>query len=63
MKIKFYTPLSGIDDQAFGAATFGFVGSEDERAFKQYYISGGNEFVHALRDKVGAPLVGSSLFD
>ena len=32
MKIKFYTPLSGIDDQAFGAATFGFVGSEDERA-------------------------------
>ena len=31
MKMKFYTPCHGIDDQTFGAATFGFVGKEDEK--------------------------------
>ncbi len=93
MKIKFYTPSNGIEDQTFGAASFGFVGSEDERACSSIefpeeiqgtFISGSykecleripekswqagivllgnagkeNEFVHALREKVGAPLVG-----
>ena len=31
MKIKFYTPSHGSERETFGAATFGFVGSEDER--------------------------------
>ena len=93
MKIKFYTPSHGIDDQTFGAATFGFVGNEDERmcgsvefseeirgtlicgsykecldriSDKTWQIGivllgnagGENDFVHALREKVGVPLVG-----
>lgn len=93
MKIKFYTPSHGIERETFGAATFGFVGSEDERicssiefledikgtlicgSYKECLeqipdgpwqagivllgnAGGENEFVHALRKKVGAPLVG-----
>ena len=93
MKIKFYTPSHGIDNQAFGAATFGFAGNEDERACSSIQFpeeirgtliwgsyeeclqqipdrpwqagivllgnaGGENAFVHALRAKVGAPLVG-----
>lgn len=32
MKIEFFTPSCGIPTESFGAATFGFVGAEDERA-------------------------------
>lgn len=31
MNIKFYTPALGIEEDAFGCATFGFVGQENER--------------------------------
>jgi len=31
MKIKFYTPSYEVSDDVFGAATFGFVGAENER--------------------------------
>ena len=93
MKIKFYTPSHGIERESFGAATFGFVGSEDEKvcssiefpedirgtlicgSYKECLeqipdkswqagivllgnAGGENEFVHALWEKVGAPLVG-----
>lgn len=31
MKLKFYTPSYGVSNSEFGAATFGFVGAENER--------------------------------
>lgn len=32
MKLTFFTPSYGVPTDSFGAATFGFVGAEDERA-------------------------------
>jgi hypothetical protein len=32
MKMVFYTPCHGVEESGFGAATFGFVRAEDERA-------------------------------
>ena len=94
MNIMFYTPEYGVAENVFGAATFGFVGAEDETCRKAIAFpedvqgvlihgsyeeclqripegrswqagivllgnSGGeNDFVHALAEKVKAPLTG-----
>ena len=91
--MKFYTPSYGVDKDMFGAATFGFVGAEDERVSAMTVFpediegvlvqgsyeeclqqipdgkwqagivllgnaGGENAFVHALAEKVQAPLTG-----